>query len=59
MNPPKVVKKPMFSFFGKLREIRQPFFDFSYEKWKLQILQRIAQKPLNSPAPPVNHVKLT
>ena len=44
--------------FGKLREIRQPFFDLDYEKWKLQILQRIARNPLNSPAPTVNHVKL-
>ena len=44
--------------FGKLREIRQPFSDLNYGKWKPQISQRIAQNPLNSPTITVNHVKL-
>ena len=39
--PPKVVKKKNPRF-DKLREICPPFFDLDYEKWKLQILQRIA-----------------
>ena len=43
---------------AKLGEIRQPFFDLNYEKWKLQISQRIAQNPLNSPTPTGNHMKL-
>ena len=55
MYPPKVVKKPRFS---KLHEIRQPFFDLDHEKWKPQILQRIAQNLLNSPTHTANHVKL-
>ena len=36
MYPPKVVKKPRF---GKLREIRRPFFNLDPEKWKPQTLQ--------------------
>ena len=56
MYPPKVVKKA--HILEKLHEIRPPFFDLDYEKWKLQILQRIAQNPLNSPAYTANHVKL-
>ena len=55
MHPPKVVKNPCF---GKLREIHRPFFDLDHEKWKPQILQRIAQNPLNSPTHTANHVKL-
>ena len=55
MYPPKVVKRPHF---GKLREICQPFFDLNHEKWKPQILQRIARNPLNSPTNTANHVKL-
>ena len=35
MYPPKVVKSPRF---GKLREIRRPFFDLDHEKWKPQNL---------------------
>ena len=53
--PPKKSKSPRFS---KLHEIRQPFFDLDHEKWKPQILQRIAQNPLNSPAHTANHAKL-
>ena len=56
MYPPKVVKKA--HVLAKLREIHPPFFDLHYEKWKLQILQRIARNPLNSPAHTANHVKL-
>ena len=55
MYPPKVVKNPRF---GKLREIRWPFFDLDPEKWKPQILQRIAHIPLNSPTNAANHAKL-
>ena len=44
--------------FGKLREIRQPFFDLDYRKWKSQISQRIAQNLLNSPTLTANHAKL-
>ena len=55
MYPPKVVKRPHFS---KLREIHRPFFDLDHEKWKPQILQRIAQNPLNSPTHTANHAKL-
>ena len=40
MYPPKVVKKKAHVL-AKLRKIRPPFFDLDYEKWKLQILQRI------------------
>ena len=54
MYPPKVVKKPRF---GKLRKIRQPFFDLDHEKWKPQISQQIAQNSLNSPTNTVNHAK--
>ena len=39
-------------------QIRRPFFDLDHEKWKPQILQRIAQNPLNSPTHTANHVKL-
>ena len=53
--PPKYSKSPRF---GKLREIRQPFFNLDHEKWKPQILQQIAQNPLNSPTHTANHVKL-
>ena len=53
MYPPKVVKKS--PRFGKLHEIHRPFFDLDHEKWKPQILQRIA---LNSPTNTANHAKL-
>ena len=53
--PPKYSKSPHF---GKLRELRRPFFDLDPEKWKPQILQRIAQNPLNSPTNTANHAKL-
>ena len=53
MYPPKVVPR-----FGKLREIRRPFFDLDHEKWKPQILQRIAQNLLNSQTNTANHAKL-
>ena len=36
----------------------QPFFDLDHEKWKPQILQRIALNSLNSPTNPANHAKL-
>ena len=55
MYPPKVVKSPCF---GKLCEIRRPFFGLDHEKWKPQILQRIAQNPLNSPTHTANDAKL-
>ena len=55
MYPPKVVKSPRF---GKLREIRRPFFNLDHEKWKPQILQRIVQNPLNLPTNTANHIKL-
>ena len=54
MYPPKVVKSPRF---GKLREIRRPFFDLDHEKWKPQVYQQIAQNLLNSPTNTANHVK--
>ena len=53
--PPKWSKGPRF---GKLCKIRRPFFNLDHEKWKPQILQRIAQNPLNSPTHTANHVKL-
>ena len=55
MYPPKVVKKPTF---GKLCKIRRLFFNLDHKKWKPQILQQIAQNPLNSPTHTANHVKL-
>ena len=55
MYPPKVSKSPHF---GKLHEIHQPFFNLDHKKWKPQILQRIAQNPLNSPTNTANHTKL-
>ena len=33
-------------------------FRFGLQKWKLQILQRIAQNPLNSSTPTANNAKL-
>ena len=44
--------------FGKLRKICQPFSNLNYGKWKPQILQRIAQNPLNSPTLTAIDVKL-
>ena len=55
MYSPKVSKSPHF---GKLCEIRRPFFNLDHEKWKPQILQRIAQNLLNSPTNTANHTKL-
>ena len=46
LYPPKVLKLPHF---GKLREIRRPFFDLNNEKWNPPISQQIARKLLNSP----------
>ena len=45
--------------FGKLREIRRPFFDLNNEKWNPQISQQIVQQSLNLPPPTMNHVKST
>ena len=45
--PPKFSKLP--PHFGKLREIRRPFFDLNNEKWNPPISQQIARKLLNSP----------
>ena len=56
MYPPQSSQKS--PRFGKLREICWPFFDLDPEKWKPQILQRIAQNPLNSPTNTMNHAKL-
>ena len=41
LYPPKVFFKNC-PHFGKLREIRRPFFDLNNEKWNPQISQRIA-----------------
>ena len=43
--------------FGKLREIRRPFFDLNNEKWNPQISQQIARKSFKSPPPTMNHAK--
>ena len=43
--------------FGKLREIRLPFFDLNNEKWNPLNSQRITRKLLNSPPTVVNHAK--
>ena len=51
MYPPKVVKKPPFW------QITRKFADH-FSIWKPQILQRIAQNPLNSPTNTANHAKL-
>ena len=53
--PPQSFKMAPHS--GKLREIRQPFFDLNNEKWNLLNSQRIARKSLNSPPLTVNHAK--
>ena len=45
LYPPKVFK---IAHFGKLREIRRPFFDWNNEKWNPPISQQIARKSLNS-----------
>ena len=57
-NPCIPLSSQKTHFFGKLREIHQPFSDLNYGKWKPQISQRIAHNPLNSPTLTVNHVKL-
>ena len=54
MYPPKVVKSPRF---GKLHEIRRPFFDLDHEKWKPQVSQQIVRNSLNSPTNTANHAK--
>ena len=46
--PPKISKSHNF---GKLREIRLPFFDLNNEKWNPLNSQRITRKSLNSPPP--------
>ena len=53
--PPQVVKKPMF---WQIHEIRQPFFNLNYGKWKPQISQRIVQNPPDLPTCTANHAKL-
>ena len=40
LYPPKVFKN--CPHFGKLREIRRPFFDLNNEKWNPPISQQIA-----------------
>ena len=52
--PPKISKSHNF---GKLREIRLPFFDLNNEKWNPLNSQRITRKSLNSPPPVRNHAK--
>ena len=52
--PPKISKSHNF---GKLREIRLPFFDLNNEKWNPLNSQRITRKSLNSPPPVMNHAK--
>ena len=52
--PPKISKSHSF---GKLREIRLPFFDLNNEKWNPLNSQRITRKSLNSPPPVMNHAK--
>ena len=52
--PPKISKSHNF---GKLREIRLPFFDLNNEKWNPLNSQRITRKSLNSPPTVVNHAK--
>ena len=52
--PPKISKSHNF---GKLREIRLPFFDLNNEKWNPLNSQRIMRKSLNLPPPVVNHAK--
>ena len=54
VSPPKYSKSPRF---GKLCEIRQPFFDLDHEKWKPQISQQIARNSLSSPITTANHAK--
>ena len=54
MYPPKVVKSPHF---GKLHEIRRPFFDLDHENWKPQVSQQIVQSSLNLPITTANHAK--
>ena len=53
INLPKILVSPQ-SFqncppFGKLHEIRRPFFDLNHEKWNPPISQQIVRKSLNSP----------
>ena len=43
--------------FGKLREIRRPFFDLNNEKWNPPISQQIVRKSLNSPPSTMNYAK--
>ena len=52
--PPKISKGHNF---GKLREIRLPFFDLNNEKWNPLNSQRITRKSLNSPPTVMNHAK--
>ena len=52
--PPKISKSHNF---GKLREIRLPFFDLNNEKWNPLNSQRITRKSLNSPPTVMNHAK--
>ena len=54
--PPKISKSHNF---GKLREIRLPFFDLNNEKWNPLNSQRIMRISLNSPPPVMNHAKFT
>ena len=54
LYPPKLLKLPLF---GKLREIRQPFFDLNNDKWNPPISEQIARKSLNSPPSTMNYAK--
>ena len=55
LYPPKVFLN--CPHFGKLREIRRPFFDLNNEKWNPLNSQRIVRKSLNSPPLAMNHAK--
>ena len=52
--PPKISKSHNF---GKLREIRLPFFDLNNEKWNPAKFQRITQIPRSSPTQSANYAK--
>ena len=54
MYPLSNQKSPLI---GKLREIRQPFFNSEHRKWNSQNLQQIVQNLLNFPTPTMNHMK--
>ena len=55
LYPPKVFK--IAPHFGKLREIRRPFFDLNNEKWNPPISQQIVRKITQFAAQTMNHAK--